>query len=387
MAEKVYEGRWECPSCNSECLGRHEKCPNCGAPRPAGVEFYLPAGATEVTDAALLEDAASGPDWYCSHCGSANADLVDGVRRTRCAQCGNARDGEDRDHAKRIYGTGQAPETAHEARDLIREENLARTRARRETRLRGAQNGDKRGRGLLALALFILAPVAIVAAVAAAVFLTWSTSTFEITGFRWSREIPVQAIRTVHEQGWQLPAKAFNDQPVRKIRSYVSVVDHYETRTRQVSERVMSGTESYSCGTVSQGNGYFTTRTCTRPTYTTCYRTESYQDPVYRQDPVWDTWHRYDIDRWVTIRTRRAAGTAQEATWPEISLAKGERVGTRRATYQVTMVDTGSGEKSLRDVSFSAWSGLRRGDDLTVDYNLFGLELKNDLEALLASRN
>lgn len=387
MREKVFEGRWECPSCNSECLGRHERCPNCGAPRPADVEFYLPSDATEVTDAAHLADAASGPDWYCSHCGSANADLVDGVRRTRCAQCGNARDGEDKDHAKRIYGAGQAPETAQEARGLIREEKAAATRSRRAARLQGGRKPDAGSARRPRLMLSLLGGLIAIAMLAAALALPWKTASLEITGFRWSRAIPVQAIRTVQEEGWDLPAKAFHDHPVRKIRSYVSVVDHYQTRTRQVSERVMSGMESYNCGTVSQGNGYFTTRTCTRPTYTTRYRTESYQDPVYRQDPVWGTWHRYDIDRWVTIRTKRAAGATQDAAWPEISLAKGERVGARSAAYQVTLVDTGTGEKKLRALPFAAWSKLRRGDDLSVDYNLFGFELSNDLETLVASRN
>lgn len=129
------------------------------------------------------------------------------------------------------------------------------------------------------------------------------------------------------------------------------------------------------------------TRTCTRPTYTTRYRTESYQDPVYRQDPVWDTWHRYDIDRWVTIRTRRASGTTWDAIWPEVSLSKGEREGARSATYQVTLVDIESGEKKLRTLPFTAWSKLRRGDEVSVEYNLLGFELNNDLEALVASRN
>ena len=107
----IREGRWLCPSCGSENLGRAEACTACGAARPQGVRFYLPGDAGAVTEAALLRDARSGADWHCSHCGGANPNSLDGQRVERCRHCGEARDETDASLPVRAFGVGEAPAT------------------------------------------------------------------------------------------------------------------------------------------------------------------------------------------------------------------------------------------------------------------------------------
>jgi hypothetical protein len=114
LAMTIREGRWLCPHCEAENLGRAESCVACA--RAARERSLLPARqCPAVTDAALLRDAASGADWICSHCGGANPNSVDGARLTQCRHCGEARDKTDASTPVRSLGVGEAPSSAAEA--------------------------------------------------------------------------------------------------------------------------------------------------------------------------------------------------------------------------------------------------------------------------------
>jgi hypothetical protein len=87
------------------------------------------------------------------------------------------------------------------------------------------------------------------------------------------------------------------------------------------------------------GNGYFQDKICTDAVYETRTRTETYQDPIYRQDPVYQTKYTYDIEKWVPIRTERAGGIQLNPSWPKVNLGKNERKGQQIETYMVDFVD------------------------------------------------
>jgi hypothetical protein len=157
----------------------------------------------------------------------------------------------------------------------------------------------------------------------------------------WERSLEVQAYRTVRESDWQLPSGGRQLRSYRAIRDYRQELDHYERRTRQVSDRVQVGTEEYSCGTIDRGNGYFEDRMCDRPVYETRYRSEEYQEPVYRKVPIWATKYDYEIERWVRDTVLKAAGEADErndpdeAEWPAPRLGKDRREGERTELYRL----------------------------------------------------
>ena len=44
------------------------------------------------------------------------------------------------------------------------------------------------------------------------------------------------------------------------------------------------------------GNGYFEEETISTPVYETYYETEEYQEPIYRDEPVYAMKYYYDID-------------------------------------------------------------------------------------------
>lgn len=325
----IREGRWRCPSCGAENRGRNESCAGldghggCGAARPAGVTFYLPGDAPAVSDAGLLADALSGQDWICDHCQGANPNAVNGRRVTRCRHCGQAREAGDPSLEVRHYGPGEVPT------EPVTPERPDRRAARADL---PAGRGRTRPTVLALLAAVLLAVAA---------WWAWPrTHEGQVAELSWERTVAIEALVTHVEGDWSVPSGGRQLSSERRIRSYRDVVDHYETRTRQVSDRVPSGTESYSCGSTDLGNGYFQDRTCTRTTYTSVSRTESYQAPVYRQEPVYDQWYSFEIDRWEPGRVLEAHGGDTQPTWPEVRLAgPREREGARKETYVAILED------------------------------------------------
>lgn len=359
------EGRWVCTYCGAECRGRDESCAGldggsgCGAARQPGVRFYLPGRSPYLTDPGLIADARSGADWHCDHCGGANKGAVGAHPVRACAHCGNPRDLSDQETPTRDFAPGSAPSSA-EALRPARPDRRASPGSERTSALRPRRR----------IAL-------ICAALLAGLFLAWSVlfaaypAPMAVTGLSWERTLTVEAYRTVQEEGWDAPSDARVHDRDRRVRSWREVLDRMETRTRQVSERVQVGSESYGCGTRDLGNGYFQDITCTRPVYQTRMRTETYQEPIYRREPVYDTWLSWEVDRWVPARTERSAGTTPDRAWPEPDLAENERAGARTERLAV---DLGSGEDRLQDrvVPDPVWTAAVRDRELIVTRDWWG---------------
>lgn len=141
----------------------------------------------------------------------------------------------------------------------------------------------------------------------------------------------------------------------------------------------MSGSESYVCGKRNLGNGYFEDVKCTRPTYTTVFRTESYQEPIYRKEPIYGTWHTYTIMKWVPHRTHRASGSTKNVTWPNFSLDSNERVSSREETYLLHL-KADDGSVHTHRMQNGEWSNVRESERFTLIKNRMGmvLEVKKD---------
>jgi hypothetical protein len=359
------EGRWVCTYCGAECRGRDEGCAGldggsgCGAARQPGVRFYLPGQSPYLTDPDLIADARSGADWHCDHCGGANKGAIGTHPVTACAHCGNARESTDPVTPVRDLAPGQTPATAEAVQPPRPSPNRRKAAPPNRPPARSIRIG------------------LIAAAVLSLLFFAWSVlfaaypAPMMVTGLSWERTLTVEAYRTVQEEGWSAPSDARVYDRDQRVRSWREVLDRMETRTREVSERVQVGTESYGCGTRDLGNGYFQDLTCTRPAYQTRMRTETYQEPVYRREPVYDTWLSWEAERWVAARTERASGTTPDRAWPEPELAANERAGARTERLEV---DLGSGEDLLQDhvVPDPVWIAAVRERELLVIRDWWG---------------
>ena len=347
----IREGRWDCPSCGSKGqLGRHVYCIGCGSPRPENIQFYLPEDAEAVTDAGQLAQANAGADWVCEHCGG-SARATDAA----CPGCGAPRGSSvtrqevdyDLENVPRAGGPQQgAPRMAMQPPPSAQPRRPAKT--------------SHMGRNVfLVLLLSVLG------------WFGWSQRTRHVDGTvtakQWERSIQVEAYRTVTEEGWSLPDGGRLVRSYRAIRDYRRVLDHYETRSRQVSERVQTGTESYTCGHTSKGNGYFEDRTCTRPTYDTRYHTETYQESVYRQEPIWDTKYEYRIKRWVPATLLQEHGDTTQPRWPATQVNDTLREGEKKQRYVLTFRD---GDDTYQpEVPLDQFVGHRVGEHVPLKVN------------------
>lgn len=337
----IREGRWDCPTCGTEGIrGRFTSCRSCGTPRPEGVRFYLPEDEPEVTEAELLRQADVGADWICEHCGSGTrADLEE------CAGCGAPR-GSSPERETHEYDEDEVPRSGK--------------RERRQAVPTPPPSTGGRGRRLFRWGVGAAVAAGVIAiAVPSKVPAT-------VTDKSWERTVQVEEYRTVEEEGWSIPDGGRERRHWREVHHYDRVLDHYETRTRDVSERVRTGTESYSCGKKDHGNGYFSDKTCTRPVYETRHHSETYRDPVYRRVPVYGTRYRYEIERWLPERSVRAAGGARdEPAWPETHLGRKEREGERKEVYTLAFRDK-DGKTYSREVPRPQWDRHRPDEPVTL---------------------
>jgi hypothetical protein len=349
------------------------------------VAFYLPEGEPAVTDAELIADALSGPDWHCDHCDSSNKAMD-----TSCASCGNLRDDRDIIHDKRLDRLpGESKPSPRETRmerktfppvveiqsgakdDHVEIEEgsigATRDRLRKTGNTNGARNIPAKNRIAIFSALFV---VCLCATMLILSFTMDFVKQHVITDLDWTRSIGVEHVETLDEAGWSRPSDAYDVETERKIRRYETVTIGYRQEKYTETERYVSGTTTYSCGQTSLGNGYYRTKTCTRPVYSTRPVTRTVSVPITKQEPVWGIWHTYHVDRWREFRRVPASGGDTEPYWPEVELAPGERLGQRVARYSY-FIEGEDGQKS-GDISFDEWISLDEGDIITIVTNYWG---------------
>ncbi|MGD2078354.1 MAG: zinc finger Ran-binding domain-containing protein, partial [Chloroflexota bacterium] len=314
--------------------------------------FYLADDEALVEDEALLEQASKGPDWVCAFCGTSNAS-----ERDTCRSCGAARDADSQQQAVTDFGVGQAPTTG----DMTVEERPAKKEA--------APKADNRLK-------FILAGVAALAVLCVGlvvIFLVFGgrETGAEVSGFEWQRTVAVESFQTVEEEDWSVPEGGRIKSQREEIHHYDDVLDHYETRQRQVQEQVQVGTEQYVCGQRDLGNGFFEDIQCDRPIYETQSRTETYEEPIYRQEPVYQTLYVYDIDKWTVVRTEEASGRDHSPMWPRSDLTSDEREGETTELYVVVFTDE-EGESHRWETTLDRWQALEMGQEVLLEFDTFG---------------
>jgi hypothetical protein len=326
------EGVWDCQHCGTRnLLGREQACPECGAVRPPHVRFRLPDDASEVTNADWLARAKEGPDWGCDQCGTSNS-----AKQTSCQQCGATR-----------ASAARAPEPPP---------FTAVTPARRALPKR-----------------LIIGSVSVVLTVVLALLWLFSshTETLEVQSRHWQREHHIEQVRTDTEEDWSVPAGGREQGRFRAVHHYNQVLDHYETRTRQVQ----TGTREVKTGTRDLGNGFFEDVYSTEPVY----GTETYEEPIYRDEPQYATKYRYQIERWKPSRVDRAEGD-RDPQWPDTTLAAGvrpynvgaERVADKKEKYTLTLWDKQRQKTHPIDVPQSTWNSCDVGTPVAVRMTSLG---------------
>lgn len=340
----ILEGLWDCTSCGARgVLGRHKECPTCGHPRDESEDVYLPADAVPVTDAAVLELANAGGDWHCEHCGSDNRG-----DRVLCKKCG----------AQRGSSKARSTEVLTAPRPPAVRRRLDQASSRPRKKARGAP-WITVAAGAFALILLL------------AFMLRTHKEPLTVVSAPWQRTIEVEVYKTVREGDWSVPAGGRHFHSEERIHHHDQVLTGYQTRTRQVRVQTGSRTERYSMGVRNKGNGFYEEQFGERqvPIYES--RTETYQEPIYRDEPRYQTWYDYDIERWIRARTERAGGSAPPAAWPVVTLGEKEREGRRHDEYKVVL-SSRKRKQLQRPLTEREWLRYPVGATATGTFNNFG---------------
>ncbi len=348
----VKEGRWDCQYCGTTGnLGRHRQCQNCNRSRPENTKFYM-ADEAEITDKRLQKQALVGPDWVCEFCGTSNAADI-----SVCGSCGAPRESTSPVQEVKTYDLGEAPTTG----DMTLDEDPRKSKA---------QSQDASPKRKLPIA--VIAGIAIVAIIClgAIAFLVFGggDSDASVSGFQWERSFEVEAFQTVTEEDWELPTEARLLSQKEEIHHYDQILDHYETRQREIEDQVQTGTETYVCGQRDLGNGFFEDIQCERPIYETQVRTESYEEPIYRDEPVYQPLYTYEIDKWIVIRTENSSGSDHSPYWPRVDLNSDEREGESQESYIVYFTDV-DGETHEWETTLDEWQKFEQGQNVILKLN------------------
>ena len=317
-------GYWKCPYCGETVRADHKDCTKCGTSIPNDVKFFMDTSKPiEYVD---KEDENDEANWLCSYCRCQNP-----AKNTVCENCG-----AKRETAK---GTYEVPKPKPQKRTAI--------------------SMPKKNHAVW----FLLAALLLIG-IACVWYFAPVTREGEVVSFGWQREIAVEEYNTFRESGWTVPGGGSVVSSNREIRSYRKVLDHYEYKTKRVSKRVQDG---YSVEYKDLGNGQF--KEVRKPKYKTVYENQKVREPVYRQEPIYDTKYYYNIDKWKETDSLVSRGDDHEPKWAETDLPTkvespkygDKRQGGRKAVYWVIIKDDKGNEQKL-ERSFEEWEKLNKGD-------------------------
>ena len=211
---KIVVGCWDCDYCGADRIsGEIKICPNCGKPRGKDVTFYMAGPKNYVEDPDKIN---KNPDWVCPYCQTLNPD-----DNKFCSACGAAREESDTDYFESKEKDRERKEKREEDKRKAEGTDLA-TRASGRSRLPLI---------LILLAIFGLMVFAFMP----------KTRKMHVDSRTWERSVSIERYQEVRESSWDLPDGAWDVTSRDEVYTYNHVLDHEETRTREVAEQVLDG--------------------------------------------------------------------------------------------------------------------------------------------------
>ena len=419
---------WKCPSCNKIIRGDLRTCVACGTPIPAGIKYLMP-NHPEVIDAMskgkIITEASNTKidkkgikseivpsdkvskraNWICSYCNCQNA-----AENIACERCGAGKEESEKNYFNRktvltdkevdeaIDRTGNGflkeEDDDTEAKYTDENEMVSWTRdapddfeyAESDNDSSKKTTSEKATKSpevsltpepsiLDIIKQFICDYKFQVAGVFGIIFLiiflfwlfTPITRESKIIDFSWNRQIDVEEFTLCHEDGWDVPNGATVTDTRQEIHHYDHVIDHYETKTRQVSHQEFDG---YDTSYVDLGNGQ--AEVVETPVYRTVWETEEYEDPVYVDVPVYKTKYYYDIGRWQKSGTLCTAANDHKPYWEQTDIPEevdnpnygDKRLGSRKETYYIYILDSKEQKQKIK-YKYDQWQSLSINDKIT----------------------
>lgn len=364
---KIIEGFWDCKYCNTTSIkGGLRECPNCGKARDENTIFYLNPKKMNYVSEPKAVHISRNPDWICQYCNQLNSDNVQ-----ECISCGAPRTLENLN-----YFENRSEKNKKEQEEKLLENSsydLSESLSDVSNNSHISSSFPKE-KNYFSLKNFfsihkfpILITLFSLIGLAALIFL-FIPKPQEITiqELSWQRSIDIEKYQTVEENGWYLPTNARLLYSQEEFSHYIEILDHYETKTKQVSKERIVGYEDYVSGYRDLGNGYFEEITSSKPIYETYYETETYDEPVYRDEAVYRTKYYYEIDKWLYERSVKTNGDDKNPYWGKVTLSSNEQISSKRDSYSIIGLNKKGKEESIT-LSFADWNSLEIGETVTLN--------------------
>ena len=373
---RLVELTWNCQYCGSKNRGRDHTCLSCGKTRGTGTRFEMPSKITYV-DKELAKKVSRNPDWLCSYCNTLNNDSL-----YSCRSCGASKT----DSEKNYFEMKHDEELKEQSLELEYDNNYQEDSVYEQTTYNVEVKPSYTYRNKTDDTTFknntfkssLLATIGLVGGIFAFVLLIVflllpKEKIITVTDMGWERVISIEEERTVDESDWYLPSGARLHYTNTEIHHYEDVIDHYETRTRQESRQVLVGYETVVTGYNDLGNGFAEEITAEVPIYDTEYYDVTYEEPVYRQEPVYKTKYYYEIDKWFYVRSVETDGlNKSEPYWGTVVLKTNEREQSRVEDFDIYGVDKKKDKKVEYDVNYDMWQDIEIGNTVKLKVNTLG---------------
>lgn len=321
----TYEMFWDCPSCGTKkLLGKtHRHCPACGTVQDPSLRYFPP----EAEKIAVEDHVFVGVDWVCERC-----DTPNGNAATHCVNCGDAREGKEKDAGRVAEVDAGAQKGEHEKKKPAPPPAAPSPSTPRAARAASSL-------GCLGVPMLVIAGLVVVCAGLICLLSRTSPTEVKVTGHEWSRQIAVEKLSATQESAWcdAMPRDATSVSRSRKQKGSHQVPD------------------GQTCKTVNedQGDGTFKTR----------------QDckTKYRDEPVYADWCTFTVERWKEVRTEKAGGRSLSPapSWPSVRVDGCKKLGctregqrTERYTVRLTDAD---GEAQSCDLPEPKWRSMAVG--------------------------
>ena len=296
----VYEMVWDCQYCGTKGLPAktHKFCPNCGAAQETESRRF----PSDAEKKAVTDYQYKGASLICPNCSTVN----EGDAQF-CQQCGAPL--TDAARAKTVATQERVANAAFaaDAERNVQQEEL-------DADLKRAAPPKRKGPPWLLIGFGVLG-VLIVLLVLAAIF--WRRDVqAQVSQLNWERIVFVEAYQAVPGGTWcdSMPFDAYAVSRSQRQRGVNRIPDGETCTTRRVD----------------QGDG--------------TYREEEVCTTNYREEPIYDDYCSYVVNRWARSREATASGVLgeREPVWPNANLRGGsglgaEREGGRDAEYRVVL--------------------------------------------------
>ena len=356
-------GYWDCNYCDTKKIrADNTHCPTCGSPRSDDTIFYTDKSKREIVD---KKDYNDEENWICPYCESQN-----NAKNENCENCGAARQESELSYfeaKQKILKKQQEEQEKQNNTQETKTSNLHKLNDEEKTKFEKTRKSNKflsffnKYKKYIAIGLIICIGIGITSW-----FLTPSEHKGNIDSFSWSRVIEIEELQTFQESGWSLPAGARLNHTAEEIKEYKKEIDYYETKTRQIEKQEIVGYEDYVSGHRDLGNGQFEEIISKRPIYRTYYETETYQEPVYKQTPIYATKYYYEIDRWTETHKIKTSENDKNPYWGDVILSYNERQGSKHEYYYIHC------GKYQKDIPYSEWKNYNINDPVIITTDRLG---------------